>query len=279
MKTTYAQILPLGLLLVIGAMACDTPELEPCCEATPDNIWQPAPGTSFDWILTEDEAAILNSPAEVIDIDGFWATAQLVDSLHALGKKVIAYISVGTLEDWRPDVDDFPASIIGRRYGAWPDERWLDIRNLEVLGPMLEARMDMVAAKGFDAIEPDNLDAFEQSDTGFPIQDVHAHNFCVWLIEAAHQRGLSIGQKNVLTLAPSLVEGFDWALSEDAFYWEEIGLAQPFYAAQKAIFATEYTDLTDQGTFEQYCSEANGAGITVILKDRDLTSELMTCVE
>ena len=275
MKKFLALFLYSILIVPIG---CDDPIEIDCCPDTPANIWQPKPGPSFDWILTEDVEAILSSPADVIDVDAFWATAELVDSLHALGKKVIGYVSVGTLEDWRPDVEDFPNSVVGRTYDAWPDERWLDIRNITELGPLLEARLDMIAAKGFDAVEPDNLDAFSHDgNTGFRITETETHIFCVWLIGEAHKRGLSIGQKNILELAPKLSAGFDWVLTEDAYYWDEIELANPYSQLGKAIFATEYTDLTNTTNFDGYCTEAEATGVSVILKERDLTAWLMAC--
>ena len=53
----------------------------------------------------------------------------------------------------------FPATLLGNTYPGFADERWLDIRQLSVLGPLLEARMDMCKAKGFDGFEFDNVDA------------------------------------------------------------------------------------------------------------------------
>ena len=46
--------------------------------------------------------------------------------------------------------------------------KWLDIRQLPVLEPIMTARFQMCQQKGFDAVEPDNMDGYE-NDTGFPI--------------------------------------------------------------------------------------------------------------
>ena len=72
---------------------------------------------------------------------------------------MICYIDVGTAEKFRPDYASFPASVLGRSNG-WPGERWLDIRQLGVIEPIMAARFQMCREKGFDAVEPDNIEAF-----------------------------------------------------------------------------------------------------------------------
>ena len=62
---------------------------------------------------------------------------------------LICYIDVGTAENWRSDYSSFPASVMGSSNG-WPGERWLDIRQLAVLEPIMTARFQMCREKGFD---------------------------------------------------------------------------------------------------------------------------------
>jgi hypothetical protein len=201
--------------------------------------WQPAPGTSFEWILDGYAGTIPSATA--IDTDLFETSATTVARLHAHGKKVICYINVGAWENWRPDKASFPPSVIGRAYDGWAGERWLDIRKLSVLAPILAKRMDRCKAKGFDAIEPDNLDGYQQN-TGFPITRADQLRFINWLSDAAHRRGLSIGLKNVPEFVPLMVTRFDWALTEDCYDQGWCADMTPFIAARKAVFAVEYTD-------------------------------------
>ena len=58
--------------------------------------------------------------------------------------------------------------MIGNDYVGWPGEKWLDIRAIESLAPLLRARLDLCAAKGFDGIEPDNIEVHD-NDSGFPL--------------------------------------------------------------------------------------------------------------
>ncbi|CAN5191681.1 hypothetical protein BH18ACT4_BH18ACT4_15040 [soil metagenome] len=117
--------------------------------------WSPAPGVTWQWQLTTPVNTSVN--AEVYDIDLFENDASVVATLHAAGRKVICYLSAGSYENFRPDASRFPAVVLGRNNG-WPGEKWLDIRRLDILGPIMEDRLDECAAKGFDAVEPDNID-------------------------------------------------------------------------------------------------------------------------
>ncbi len=77
----------------------------------------------------------------------------IIDTLHAQEKTVICHMSVDSWEDYRSDANQYPASVLGNTLNEWPNEKWVDIRRLDLLGPILEARMDVAAAKGCDGIE------------------------------------------------------------------------------------------------------------------------------
>src|SRR3954470_2981305 len=180
-------------------------------------IWIPPQVSSWQWQLTTPVDQTVN--ASVFDIDLSDNSASVVASLHAKGRKVICYISAGTYENWRPDASQFPASVRGSSNG-WPGEQWLDIRRLDVLGPIMQARLDLCKAKGFDAVEPDNIDGYTNK-TSFPLSSVDQLAYNRFLAKAAHTRGLSIGLKNDIDQARDLVGDFDWALNEQCFQYNE----------------------------------------------------------
>ena len=235
-------------------------------------IWVPAPGTTFQWILQDYEGAI--PAAEAVDVDLFDTAKARVAALKAAGKKPICYVSAGTWENWRPDKDQFPRLVIGKPLDNWPGERWLDIRNTTALGPVLLARLDLCRAKGFVAVEPDNLDGW-QNDTGFPITRADQIRFLKWLANMAHQKGLSIGLKNVPELQPAVIDKFDWALTEDCFKQRWCADSAPFIAAGKAVFAVEYTD--NNIDFAKFCAQAKNLGLSPLLKRRSLRAWSMSC--
>ena len=78
----------------------------------------------------------------------------------------MCYISAGTWENWRPDAKRFPAVVKGKPDGGWPGERWLDIRRLDILRPLMRERIQRCARKGFDGVEFDNVDAYTNDGQG-----------------------------------------------------------------------------------------------------------------
>src|SRR5690242_925078 len=119
-----------------------------------------------------------------------------VDAIHARGGHAICYVSAGSWENWRADAGSFPAAVKGKTNG-WPGERWLDIRRIGILAPIMEKRVAACARGGFDAVEWDNVDGYT-NDTGFPLtaRDQLAYN--VRLANMAHAHGLSVALKNDL---------------------------------------------------------------------------------
>ncbi|RLD06692.1 MAG: endo alpha-1,4 polygalactosaminidase [Chloroflexi bacterium] len=240
-------------------------------------IWLPPLDSSFSWQLGSGEEINTSFDVDIYDLDAFETEASLISRLHSQGKKAFCYISVGSWEDWREDAADFPSEIIGKDYEGWEGEKWLDIRQIDLLAPIMRARLDMCAAKGFDGIEPDNID-LHWADTGFEIsyEDQLAYN--IWLSEEAHERGLSIGLKNDDEQVLDLLPYFDWALTEDCFMGEWCEEMLPFIEAGKPVFAVEYTDEINYEDFlSNICPQARELGFYVILKNRNLDEFREVC--
>lgn len=234
--------------------------------------WQPAAGLSWQWQLDGEIDTTID--VDMYDVDLFETSPGTVQELKDQGRAVICYISVGSWENWRPDADEFPAEVLGKKYLGWPGERWLDIRQTDLLAPILQARLDECAAKGFDGVEPDNMDGYT-NNTGFPLTYNDQLTFNIWLAQEAHARGLSIGLKNNPDQVRDLLPYFDWALTEDCFDQDWCEELLPFIEAGKAFFAAEYTD-TDI-SLDNFCSQAAEMGISVILKNRKLDAYRDAC--
>lgn len=238
--------------------------------------WLPEPGSTWQWQLSDPETEA-SFGVDVYDIDLFESDAKTVEDLHTAGSRVLCYLNAGSWEEWRPDADDFPSAVRGQPYQGWPGEYWLDIRQLEVLGPIMEARLDLCWDKGFDGVEPDNIDGY-QNETGFPLTYQDQLTYNLWLADQAHQRGLAIGLKNDVPQAADLAAVFDFALTEDCFAEGWCGDLAPFLEAGKAVFAAEYTDRMTVRRFQnQVCPQAADLGISAILKRRSLDSWLELC--
>ena len=164
--------------------------------------------------------------------------------------------------------------MIGGDYAGWQGEKWLDIRRIDLLGPIMRARMDLCKAKGFDGLEPDNIDGYT-NDTGFPLTYEDQLSYNLWLAQEAHARGLSIGLKNDPEHVVDLLPYFDWALTEDCFAEGWCEDVSPFIQTGKPVLAAEYTDTGV--ILEQLCPEAARLGFNLILKNRDLDPWRQSC--
>jgi len=246
-----------------SARAADLPDPVAC-----DGCYAPALQTSWQWQLqgTVDTSV----DVELYDIDGFEASASLVQDLHDAGRKVVCYLDAGSWEDFRPDAGDFPDRVLGRSNG-WPGERWLDVRRLRVLRPIMEARLDLCDTKGFDAVEFDNVDGY-RNRTGFPLTGADQLRYDVFLANQAHLRGLSAVLKNDLGEVRTLLPYFDFALDEQCFQYHECDKLTPFVDAGKAVFGVEYH--LDPGDF---CPDANAMDFNFLKKKLSLRAWRVAC--
>lgn len=230
--------------------------------------WTPPPSVSWQWQLSG--ALDLSVNADVYDIDYERTASADIDALSDSGRHSICYLSAGSLEGFRGDAGVFPEAVLGNTMEGWPDERWLDIRRTDVLLPIMAARMDLCAAKGFDAVEPDNVDGYA-NDTGFALtpEDQLSYNRAV--ADLAHDRGLSVGLKNDLDQIPDLVETFDFAVNEECFRYRECEAYKPFTDADKAVLHVEYEGPLD------FCAESRQIGLSSLLKPLDLGPAREAC--
>ncbi|HTR67502.1 MAG TPA: endo alpha-1,4 polygalactosaminidase, partial [Terriglobales bacterium] len=204
------------------------------------------------------------------DVDGFDANSTLVTGMHAASIHAVCYIDAGTYENWRPDASSFPSSVLGSGNG-WPGEQWLDIRQISLLSPIMTARFQMCKDKGFDAVEPDNIDGYANS-TGFPLsaQDQIAYN--EWIATTVHGLGMSVALKNDTDQVQDLVSHFDFMIDEQCFQYSECDSLLPFINANKAVFEVEYSLDTSQ-----FCPQANAMNFNAMKKDLDLTATRTPC--
>jgi hypothetical protein len=233
--------------------------------AQEDDICQPEPGTT--WQLQLQGEPNISYDVAMYEFDLYDTPQEIIDELHEDGRIVICYFSAGSWEDWRDDADDFPEEVLGEDLIGWEGERWLDIRQIDLLESVMTTRLDLAVEKDCDGVDPDNVNAYT-NETGFPLTDDDQLAYNIWLTEQAHARGLSIGLKNDLLQIEDLVEHYDWALNEQCFYFEECDYLLPFIEANKAVFGVEY-----EGDPAEYCPVAIEMGFSWLTKTLDLADE------
>ncbi|MCG8915696.1 endo alpha-1,4 polygalactosaminidase [Actinokineospora sp. PR83] len=149
------------------------------------------------------------------------------------------------------------------------DEDWgealLDLRTPDKrdrVAAKVNAWIDECAAKGFQAVEPDNFDSFTRSRGLLSAAD--AQDFIRLLSAHAHDTGLAIGQKNTSELAPDRERnGLDFAVAEEC---GEQGDCDEYTAAfDDRVIVIEYTD----SGLTAACSRW-GDALSIVRRDRDV---------
>jgi hypothetical protein len=228
------------------------------------------PGTSWQWQLSGTLDTSFD--VQMYDIDLEETPAATITALKNAGRIVICYFSAGSWEVYRNDADDFPEIVKGESLDPpFEDEKWLDISRIDLLGPIMTARLDLAATKGCNGVEPDNVDGYTNS-TGFPLTAQQQITYNSWIADQAHARGLSVGLKNDLDQVEALLPKFDWALNEQCFQFNECELLLPFISAGKAVFGVEYS--LDTSAF---CDQANAMNFDWLKKNISLDAARESC--
>jgi len=124
--------------------------------------------------------------------------------------------------------------------------------------------LDGCAAKGFQAVEPDNLDSYTRSQGLLTAdQDVA---MATELARLAHVKGLAIAQKNTTEFLPRAHQiGFDFAVSEQCGNYDECGKYADTYAGR--VVDVEYDDKGFTAACRGYA-----ARIAIVMRDVDVSA-------
>jgi Glycoside-hydrolase family GH114 len=153
----------------------------------------------------------------------------------------------------------------------WPGEMLLDTSTAAkrtAIAAIENQWIDGCASKGFQAIEPDNLDTFTRS--GRRLTQANNVAMATLLATHAHGAGLAISQKNTTELGSTgkTQVGFDFAIAEECQEFDECGAYTGPYGAK--VYEIEYTDADNAAALFRAACAARGATISVILRDRDM---------
>ena len=223
------------------------PPPEPCRATPPRTCWYPPHldrtnhPMRWDWQIgrvtpLERTGA---SAVDIYDIDGFLTTPAEVHRIHTTWQantlphpKAVCYLDLAW-EDYRPDGSPtpygpyFPARTLGKIYYGYPQERWVDLRQLDALKPLIDERIGMCASKGFDAIEFDDIDSFNPpSTTGFHLTAGDVQNFLAYADNQAHREGMAVLWKNSELLSWWGRDYTDGAVVEECYVYQECFASQ-----------------------------------------------------
>jgi uncharacterized repeat protein (TIGR01451 family) len=260
----------------------------------------PTGKVAWDWQIgaSGDSNVTIPSGVSLLDLDGFNISASKISSLKSQGIYTVCYIDAGSYEDGRPDSSLYPAYLKIYKDVQW-NEWFLDVKDVfrpiqpagtqlvnnqwvdasgkplpglptaGAFGPLLEARFKMCADKGFDALEPDNLQNDENAGGKVSLQE--QIDFNGWVADTAHRYNLAAFQKNgpdkILLkdkTGKMMVEKFDAILNEECQTNSECPPLAQYVKRGKLALNTEYTGTLD-------CVLSNLLVINSIMKDLPLT--------
>ena len=237
-----------------------------CTSSRPTGCWYPqhlaSNGKPMRWDWQIGRVTPLertgSSAVDIYDLDGFLTTAPEVRSIKTTWPaatlphpQTICYIDLAW-EDYRPDASPgggyFPAAALGGVYYGYPEERWLDFRQLDALKPMLGERIGMCARKGFDAVELDDIDSFDPpSTTGFDLTPGDAENFLAYAFNEIHRDGMTGLWKNSPYLSSWGREYADGAIVEECYLDHACFASQLKGSRQYGITCTALSGATPCG--------------------------------
>jgi len=214
--------------------------------------WQPKASDALTWQYQLQGKIDTSLAVDVYDIDLFDTPISTIQSLQSRGIKVICYFSAGSYEGWRPDWPVYFPFITNQHYtgdqppfagkmSGW-NERWLDIRRIDLLSGIMTARIRMAVDKGCDAVDPDNMDAYSNGkQTGLNLTYDDQLTYNRWIADTAHGLGIAVGLKNDVGQLKDLVDYFDFVVNEQCFQYNECnGYTKTFIVQDKAVFGVEY---------------------------------------
>ena len=255
------------LLALLALAACD-----PTSKSS-SPTWPPAPGAA--WQIQFTGTLDLSVDADIFDLDLFNTNDSVFTALHDDDRRIVCYFSAGSYEDWRDDAGDYPAEALGDPLDGWEGEWWVDIRS-EAVRDVLAARMDYAVERGCDAVDPDNVDGY-QNDNGLGLTAEDQLDFNLWLSEEAKARDLAVGLKNDLGQLDDLAEHFDFTVNEECHDYDECGLLAAFTDQGKSVLNLEYVD--DWADADDKADEVCGEGpsLDTLVKTWDLGPEWRPC--
>ncbi|MFD7711882.1 endo alpha-1,4 polygalactosaminidase [Streptomyces sp. NPDC059786] len=171
-------------------------------------------------------------------------------------------------QDWDSDLllhDDSGDVVMDEDWG----EAILDISTAgkrERIAEKVDGWIDQCASKGFQAVDPDNYDSYTRVPDGLLSAD-DAKAFLTLLADHAHEKGLAIGQKNTVDLAPARKRvGLDFAVVEECGAYDECGGYVDAFGDH--VMVIEYTERGLRRACDGW-----GDDISIVRRDLDLVPE------
>jgi hypothetical protein len=246
-------------------------------------------GWAWQWqidgnAINENVLDASTNPNKMYDIDPATSNAATISRLKAKGIYVVCYVETGDYDKVRADAGDFAPSILGKALQGFPNEKYINITQLDgAAGPtgktlrqIMTARFQAAKNEGCEGIEPDldDLWTYTSAELGFAISRAQQVTYNSFLIQTGHAMGMSVGLKNGADPDGSFdsdmfVAGADFVLNEECNQFAECGGYTAFITGGRPVFQVEYLDNQKKAYagVNGTCALDNAAGFDGIVKD------------
>ncbi|KAJ3462777.1 hypothetical protein MRS44_007563 [Fusarium solani] len=252
-------------------------------------IWQPKVGSPWQIVLLkpiklndDGTADDLEPNVGIYDLDLYDNDAETFAALRKAGKKIICYFSAGSWENWRDDKNQFKKSDLGKTLDGWPDEKWLNLRSQNVRN-IMKKRIKLAAQKGCDAIDPDNVDGY-QNDNGLKLTEEDSISYIKFLSKEAAKYNMSTGLKNAGDIITSVLPYVAFSVNEQCIQYNECETFAAFIKAKKPVFNIEYpkgAPKVKDADRQRICSQSGKAkgskDFSKVIKKMNLDGWVMYC--
>ena len=188
-----------------------------------------------------------------IVVDAQYYTKSEIKSFKKGGRKVYSYLSIGSLERYRPYYARFRKYIKGH-YNNWDDEQWIDVTKKEWQDFVIKGLVKSFRKKGVNGLWIDNTDVYYEYPTQAIFQSL------VSMLRRIRQKKM-----------PVIINGGDVFVSElirtgnrrliKGIMQEEVLTRIADY--KKGKFA--HQGVADYIYFTEYCTKVKKAGLSVSL--------------
>ncbi|PNY25782.1 Uncharacterized protein TCAP_04282 [Tolypocladium capitatum] len=244
------------------------------------SMWLPEVNTTWQIVLNNplDISGDISPDVDAYDLDLYENPVATFDELHNRGKHVICYFSGGTYEDWRGDKDQFHPNDLGLPLPDWPGERWLRLSSPNVRKIMKE-RVRHAASKGCDAIDPDNMDGYNNTN-GLGLKQSDSVSFIQFLRVEADRYNMSLGLKNAGEIVQDVLNITDFCVNESCSLKPECPLFAPYIQQGKPVFRIEYpanVPNINPAEAKKMCESPGSQGFSTLLKPLQLVGWVQYC--
>lgn len=161
-------------------------------------------------------------------------TMEEIDAVKKSGKIVLAYFSIGSIEEYRPEWTRVPKDLRAGKVDGWPQEHYVRFWDTR-WWPIVRGRLDQALKAGFDGAYLDMLNTYEEiPNTGLD-SEVRARKMVDLIVRISqYAKGRETNFRIVPQNCPELYTWSYWEPRKNERYIQAIdglGLESVFYMA------------------------------------------------